>query len=311
MRKMLVLGASGGMGYSIVNELCERGFLVKALARNGEKLNRLFQHQDHVEIVTGDLFNLDDLQNAAKDVEIIFHAANIPYPDWNSKLAIIMQNVLDAAKTSGAKLAIIDNIYSYGRNPGQKVTELTPKNPHTKKGKIRLQLLNMIKQSGVNYCIGHFPDFYGPNAESAMLQTTLLPVLKNKRSMYVGNQKIAREFIFTPDGAKAMVTLALTDKAYGQEWNIAAYDVITGEEIIQLLREITGFDKKVITVTKGMIQFLGLFNPMMREVVEMFYLNEDPVVLSSEKYEKEIGPLPRTPYKEGLQQTIEFMKEGK
>jgi hypothetical protein len=46
----------------------------------------------------------------------------------------------------------------------------------------------------------------------------------------------------------------------------------------------------------------------MREVVEMFYLNERPVVLSGERYEKVIGAVPRTPYKDGLRWTIEFMK---
>ena len=46
----------------------------------------------------------------------------------------------------------------------------------------------------------------------------------------------------------------------------------------------------------------------MREVVEMFYLNEEPVVLDGEKYERMIGPVPRTSYREGLRQTIEYMQ---
>jgi hypothetical protein len=48
----------------------------------------------------------------------------------------------------------------------------------------------------------------------------------------------------------------------------------------------------------------------MREVVEMFYLNEEPVVLNGEKYEKLIGPVPRTSYPEGLRKTIEYMKQN-
>ena len=59
-----------------------------------------------------------------------------------------------------------------------------------------------------------------------------------------------------------------------------------------------------------MIQFLGLFSKDMREVVEMFYLNEEPVVLDGEKYERMIGPVPRTSYREGLRQTIEYMQSN-
>ena len=55
-----------------------------------------------------------------------------------------------------------------------------------------------------------------------------------------------------------------------------------------------------------MIRFLGVFSPFMKEYKEMFYLNEEPVVLSGEKYEREIGPVPKTPYKEGLEKTINW-----
>ncbi len=57
-----------------------------------------------------------------------------------------------------------------------------------------------------------------------------------------------------------------------------------------------------------MMALAGLFNPMMREVVEMMYLTEEPVVLSGEKYEALIGPLPKTPYEEGIKKTIEHLK---
>lgn len=62
-------------------------------------------------------------------------------------------------------------------------------------------------------------------------------------------------------------------------------------------------------VEKNMIKFFGIFNGNMREAVEMFYLNEEPVVLSGEKYEELFGELPRTSYQEGLRENkFEFMK---
>lgn len=104
-----------------------------------------------------------------------------------------------------------------------------------------------------------------------------------------------------------MAELALLDSAYGQNWNIPGSGVITGDEIVAILREHTDYNKKVGTVTKGMVQFLGLFDKMMREVVEMMYLTEEPVVLDGGKLERAIKSIPRTPYKEGIKQTIEQM----
>jgi Nucleoside-diphosphate-sugar epimerases len=308
MKKALVLGASGGMGYSIVNELTSRGIEVIAFARSRHKLEKLFQEKDHVTIVTGDIFELNDVLEAAAGVDVIFQAASIPYAEWGAKLLTFMSNIVRAAEIQGAKLVMVDNIYAYGRSPGYKVDETTPKNPHTKKGAIRLQVEKMVKQSKVPEIIAHFPDFYGPNAGNTLLHYTLQLVVQNKKASYVGDQKIAKEFIFTPDGAKALVNLALTDSAYGQNWNIPGYGVITGVEIVDLIRRITGYDKGVSTVTKGMIKFSGVFNKNMREMVEMFYLNEVPVILSGEKYEREIGPLPRTSYEEGLKKTLDYIR---
>lgn len=133
--------------------------------------------------------------------------------------------------------------------------------------------------------------------------------MKNKRAQYVGEKHLAREHIYTPDGAKALVTLAMNHHAYGQHWNIPATATITGEELIAIIRNLTNYDKKITPVTKNMLRFVGLFDRQMREFVELQYLYEDPVVLSGEKYEREIGPLPKTSYIDGMKQTIESLKE--
>jgi nucleoside-diphosphate-sugar epimerase len=311
MKRALVLGASGGMGYSIVNELISRGVEVIAFARSEQKLKRLYAEQQKITIQTGDIFNLQDIIDASENVDVIFQTANIPYPEWQNKLVPFIENILKAADIQKTKLVMVDNIYAYGRSTDAKVTENTPKQPHTKKGKIRLQVEQLVKQSNVATIIAHFPDFYGPNAENTVLHYTLKDAVQHKKAMFVGNQKIAREFIYTPDGAKAVVNLSMHDNAYGQNYNIPAFDVITGEEIVQIIRELSGYDKPVRTVSKNLIRLLGIFNANMREVVEMFYLNEEPVVLDGTKYEDSIGPLPSTSYREGLKHTLEYMARSK
>lgn len=311
MEKALVLGASGGMGYAIVKELIEREIEVIAFARSKEKLEKLFKNREKIQIVTGDVFNEKDLINAAKGIDVIFHAINIPYSEWYEKQPTLMRNVVRAAESANSKLAIVDNIYAYGRGTGSsRVNEEYPKNPHTKKGKIRVELCNIAFQANVPVLIAHFPDFYGPNAVNAMLTYTFDKMVQNKKTMFVGNKQNAREYIYTPDGAKAIVELAIHEKAYGQSWNIPAAGVISGEKIISIAGSHLHYQKSVSTVTKGMIQILGVFDKQMREVVEMLYLTEDPVVLDGSKYEKEIGTLPATPYEEGIKRTLDFMKSN-
>jgi nucleoside-diphosphate-sugar epimerase len=304
MKKALVIGATGGMGYALVKELAARGIHTIAFSRGEAKLTELYRKERNVAIFPGDAFDLAILTEAAKEADVIFHAMNIPYPEWEGKLPILMETLLEAARVRKSKLVIVDNIYSYGRSNGKMVTEETPRYPHTKKGKIRLQLESRARQTTIPTLIAHFPDFYGPNAENTLLHFTIRSILANQTAMFVGNRKIPREYIFTPDGAKALIELSLRDSAYGQNWNIPGAGVITGDEIIEILKELTGFRRRVITVTKPMLQLLGIFNKMMREAVEVMYLTEEPVVLDGRKLQGEIGTIPKTPYKEGIKRTL-------
>jgi putative NADH-flavin reductase len=86
LKTALVVGASGGMGYALVNELGSRNIHVKAFARNKEKLVALFQHHKNVEIISGNAFNEQEMMKASNGVDVIFHAISFPYQDWVAKL---------------------------------------------------------------------------------------------------------------------------------------------------------------------------------------------------------------------------------
>lgn len=310
MKKAVVLGASGGMGYALAMELASRGFDVRAVARTKGKLEELYRGNQNVAVQSCDAFDLNQLKSAVRGADYIFQAINIPYHEWAAKQDALLENVFAVAKETEAKLVIVDNIYAYGRSNGRPVNEDSPKTPHTKKGKLRMRIGEMVRAGryqGVMALNAHFPDFYGPNAESTLLQYTFEAMLKNKSAMFVGDQTVKREYIFTPDGAAALVDLALQDDAYGQSWNIPGAGVISGEEIVALAKRELGYTKKVGTVGKGMMAMAGIFNPLMREYMEMMYLTEEPVVLSGEKYEKHIGEIPKTPYEEGIKKTIQHL----
>jgi nucleoside-diphosphate-sugar epimerase len=307
MKKALVVGASGGMGVALTRELSKRNITVVAFARNKEKLKRIHGQQPLVQIISGDACSMEDLSEAAKGVDVIFHAANVPYPEWSNQLPLIMTNVLETAERSQAKLVIIDNIYAYGKNPGHPVAESHPKQPCTKKGMIRLQLEQKVKQAqqkGLPALITHFPDFYGPLAENTSLHVLLAPLAKNKKGVYLGELHIPREYVYLPDAAKAVVQLALTPDAYGESWNIPGPGVITGFEILQIAEQVLNRKAKVQIVGPLKLFLAGLFQPTIKEVREMYYLYAEPVFLDGTKYETRIGSIPKTPYVQGIEETL-------
>lgn len=307
MKKVIVLGATGGMGSALVYELVDKGVAVTAFARNKNRLEKMFGSHEQIQIIAGDVFNLNQLTDAVVNMDVIFHAVNIPYQDWAEKQPLLMTNILKSAKRTGAKLALADNIYAYGRSEGPLVDENHEKNPHTKKGKIRLRLEQMVREAEVPFFIAHFPDFYGPNGNS-LLNYTFENMVKNKRAMFIGNQELAREYIYISDGAKAMVELALRNRFDGGNWNITGSGVITGKEIIEIASKYLGYTKRVSTAGINHFRLLGIFNKFMAECKEMLYLTEEAVILDGKKYEQEMGHLPKTSYEKGIESTLQSLK---
>lgn len=309
MKKALVLGATGGSGQVMVSELLNRGIEVIAFGRSQSKLEELMSKNEHNPKLTyklGDVFNYQTIVDAVGDAEYIFQCANVNYQEMKDKLLPLGESVMKAADTLGKKIIIVDGIYVYGHQIA-KGDEQHPHQPHTKKGKIRVEFEQLIfdsKWKRAKALIVRLPDYYGPTSQNSYLQVTLEGLAANKTSVFIGNLKTPREYVYLPDAAKMIVNIAMKDDSYGENWNIPGAGLISGKEIIQIARQVTGSRKPVFPLTKNAIRLIGLFDASMREIVEIMYLTKEGFILSGEKYEKRIGTIPKTPFKKGLEETL-------
>src|ERR1035437_2936073 len=78
-------------------------------------------------------------------------------------------------------------------------------------------------------------------------------------------------------------------------------------DFITRIYRAVGRAPKYLTVGAGMLKFMGWFNPTLREVVEMLYLQETPVILDDRKLMAKL-PVHKTPYDDGIRQTLEWMR---
>ncbi|HDR4514580.1 SDR family NAD(P)-dependent oxidoreductase [Bacillus anthracis] len=315
MEKAIVLGATGGSGQAIVSELLSREIEVIAFGRSESKLKKLMKEHDSTPLLTyqlGDIFDYRTIVEAAKDADVIFQCANVQYHEMADKLLLLGENVMKAADILEKKIVIVDGIYVYGHQVA-KGDENHPKQPHTKKGKIRVGFEKLIfdkKWKNAKALIVRLPDYYGITSQNSYLHPTLTGLAGNKISIFIGNLKTPREYVYLPDAAKMIVEIANKDDSYGENWNIPGAGLISGKEIIKFAREITGNKKMVIPLNKNAIRISGLFNPVMKEVVEIMYLTEEGFTLSGEKYENRIGKIVATPYKDGLKETLNFLMKN-
>ncbi|MNV47841.1 hypothetical protein D3C71_1397210 [compost metagenome] len=163
----------------------------------------------------------------------------------------------------------------------------------------------------VQRMIVRLPDYYGPTAnEASYLGGTLEAIAAGKMAFFIGNMTVPREYVYLPDAAKMIVELADHYSAYGQNWNIPGAGIISGRDIVRIAREASGKSKPVIPLGRVGLSVLGLFVPVMKEIIEMLYLTKEPLTLSGEKYKKHIGPIPATSFKEGITETIHALQSN-
>lgn len=318
LKKAIVVGATGGTGAAITEELAKRGIRTVVFGRSAGKLEQLrarLGNPEHVTIATGDAFRPHEIVKAAEGADVLFHCANVPYHEMESKLIPLGESVMEAAEQLGLRVVAVDGIYPYGRRQMDRVTEEHPKQPHTRKGKTRLAFEKMLfgsKWSRAKVMIVRLPDYYGPTAnEASYLGSTLEAIAAGKMAFFIGNMHVPREYVYLPDAAFMIAELAANEEAFGENWNIPGGGVISDREIVRIARKASGSAKPVIPLGRVGLSLLGVAVPVMKEVVEMLYLTEEPLLLSGEKYERRIGPVRTTSFEEGIADTIRMLQQRK
>jgi len=154
------------------------------------------------------------------------------------------------------------------------------------------------------------PDFYGPDSELSYVRAIFDAALKGGTANVIGPIDTPHEFIFVADVAKALVALAAEEQAYGQAWNLAGPGTITTREFAELVFAEVGRKPKLRVAGKTILRLMGIFNPFMREVVEMHYLWTMPVFLDDSRLRRLLPTLSKTSYQDGIRTTVRAMRGG-
>ncbi|MFN8992364.1 MAG: epimerase, partial [Pseudomonadota bacterium] len=77
---------------------------------------------------------------AAAGAEVVLHAVNPPYTDWEAQVMPLGRQGMDVAERLGALFMLPGNVYGYGEAMPALLAEDTPENPTTSKGRLRVAL---------------------------------------------------------------------------------------------------------------------------------------------------------------------------
>lgn len=295
-----ILGAGGAIGIPLAKELPKYTDKIRLSGRHPIKVN------SSDELFQADLRDLKQTMEAVKGSDVVYLTAGLKYDTqvWQKEWPEVMNNVITACSEHNSKLVFLDNVYMYGRVEGW-MTEETPFNPVSKKGEVRAKtasrLIDAYKKKEVTAAILRAADFYGPDNRGSVLNMLVLDRMKvGQKANWLVDAHRLHTYTYTPDAAKAMALIGNTPDAFNQTWHAPSdMDVLTGEGYIKIAADFLEVSPKYTVLKKWQMQLAGLFNPVIRETLEMLYQNEYDYLFDSRKFEGRFKIKP-TPYRDGI-----------
>lgn len=298
-----LLGSNGTVGQGLAEALRKKNIPVRVVNRR--------PHIGDWEHVIANVTNPAEVMAAVDGSEVVYLLVGIEYnlKVWRRDWPMIMENTIIACQAAGAKLVFMDNVYAYGLVHGV-MTEKTPMRPSSEKGKVREKIDRMLLDAmdkGLNACIARAADFYGPNCNSSVLNSTLFERYADGKSAYImGRPDKVHTYTYTSDIGPALAMLGTDARADGQVWHLpTSGEKWTGEQWARAAAAAFGVAPKFQATPTFMLRLIGMFNPLMHELVEMNYQFTHDYVFSSEKFEKTFGIKP-TPVEKGLAETVAY-----
>ncbi len=323
--KVLITGASGFLGYHIINAAVENGYDVYAAIRKSSNIQHLEGLPIHY--VAPDYKDIAALEKLfeEKQFDYVIHAAGITKTNDEAEYDLVnniyTQNLaMAAAKNKKVKrFVFVSSLAALGplKNTGQNITEDTIPNPVTAYGKSKLNAENNLKKAGIAFTILRPTAIYGPREKDIFIVTK---TLNSGVDAYIGRVNQRLSFVYGADMGVVAVKALKQTGCGSASYNITDGNSYSRYAYADIVKKILG--KKAVRfhlplpVIKVIFFAAEKINKAMNRVapVSIEKLNElmaESWVCDISKAKKDLGFEPKFDLEKGLTATINWYKENK
>ena len=302
-----VVFGTGPVGLAVMAELVSKSKRVRMVNRSGRA-----SVPHGVEVIGGDATDEVFAREASDGASVLYFALNPPYSKWPELFPPLQAGVLEGAASAGAKLIAMENLYMYGPTDGRPLTEDLPYAPNTRKGAVRArmseELMEAHSSGRVRVAIGRASDYFGPRVlVSAAGEQVFGRAVRGKSAQVAGDPNQPHTYTYAPDVGRGLTVLGEREEALGQAWHLPSPETLTTRQFVEMIFEEVGKPARIQAAPKILLRAMGVFNPGMRELIEMLYEFEEPFVVDHSKFEQAFGEQ-ATPLKEAIGETVRWYR---
>ena len=307
MTRHVVFG-TGQVGRVVAEQLSQRGVEVVAVNRNGEGQVR------GARVVGGDATDPAFTTRAAAGAAAVYFCLNaMHYDRWVEEFPPLQRAVLEAAKTAGARLVVLDNLYAYGPTGGRDLVESLQARATSAKAAtsaaMTTELLDAHHAGDLEVAIGRASDYFGPGAtRSALGESVFGAALTGRTAQVMGNPDQPHSYSYTPDVAAGLITLATHPGAPGGIWHLPVAEARTTRQIIEQLYRLCGHRPRVFAAGRTTLRLAGVAKPALREFLHTLYQFSDRWVVDDSRFRAAFGGQ-ATPLDDALAATLQWYRD--
>jgi len=310
MKKVLITGADGFIGSHLTEMLVAKGYHVKALSQynsfnNWGWLENVNCKKD-IEIISGDIRDLNYCKSITKNIDIIFHLAaliGIPYsytaPDSYVETNVSgTLNICQAVKENEiSRLIHTSTSEVYGNAQYVPIDEkhpLQPQSPYSAT-KIAADAMAMSFHNSFHLPVTIARPFntYGPRQSArAIIPAIITQIATGKKEIKLGDTSPTRDFNYVEDCCRAFIMLAESEKTIGETVNIGSNSEISISDTLKLIKEIMSSDVSFVNDKQRN-------RPKKSEVFRLWCDNK--------KINELVGYKPQINIQDGLKKTIDWI----
>ncbi|MCX7736753.1 MAG: NAD-dependent epimerase/dehydratase family protein [Candidatus Kapabacteria bacterium] len=306
MKEVHLIFGTGPLGRFTAESLLESGHKVKLINRCGN----MPLPPKGAQIIAADALKLNPKEDLFKDVTAIYQCSQPPYHQWSELFPSLQNAILSFAIENQTKLIVAENLYMYGNTHGEPMTENTPYNPCSIKGRVRMEmsimLMDSYKEGKVQVSLIRGSDFFGP-WEPIFGKMIFKAALQRKPLNFLGSLNQPHTFTYVKDFGKALAIAGTDDRSIGKIWHVPSGKPYTQQEIADIISKKLGYPLKSRATGKFILSFVGLFDKGAKEIIEMLYEFNEPFIMNSDAMEKTFGLSP-TSMEKRIEETLEWAK---
>jgi nucleoside-diphosphate-sugar epimerase len=295
MSEHVIVGA-GAVGSATALLLANRGEHVRVISRRGTG-----PEHPAIECVAADATDAQRLTELAAGAVALYNCANPLYHRWLTDWPPLASALLTAAERSDAVLAVMGNLYGYGRVDGP-ITQKTPLAATHPKLRLRAQMwrdaLAAAEAGRIRTVEVRASDYIEQNG---LLSFGLgKPLLAGHRAYSPAPLDVPHSWTSIRDCARALATVATDERAHGQAWLVPTGPALTVRQLATRFTEINSAPAaKVTAIPYPVLWAFGEFSPMVKELRTTRYQFTAPFVLDSSATTEMFGLEP-TPVDDAL-----------